>query len=115
MFLVFILLFLRLAYIPYLKGCRSDLSINDQLPLLDYDASLLWLERMITQRLRQSRTFITLCRVLNGDIKVMIFWSLATSIYEYIALYAMYGLLGFLENPGGAVVHPFLLGSSTFW
>ncbi|KAF2787591.1 ABC multidrug transporter [Melanomma pulvis-pyrius CBS 109.77] len=96
-----------LTYLIF-RGCRRDLCMNDLPPLPDYDAPLLWLERMMTQRLRRGKTFITLCRVLKADIKVMIFWSLATSITEYIAPFAMYRLLGFLENPRDVIVHPFL-------
>ena len=60
------------------------------------------------QRLKQGKTFITLCRVLKGNIMIMIFWSLSTAVTEYIAPYAMYQLLGYLEYSGDAVVHPFL-------
>jgi ABC-type multidrug transport system fused ATPase/permease subunit len=89
-----------------LRGCSRDLTVDD-LPLLpSYDAPLKWLHSIRKQRQRGGRTFRTLCRLLQRDIKTIVGWAICVSTVDYIAPTAMFHLLRYLGTPDDAIVHP---------
>ncbi|KAI0152155.1 abc transporter [Hypoxylon sp. NC0597] len=100
------------GWLTYLtiRGFFRDLAIDDLPPLPTYDAPTAWLQRMRNARLKGGKTLITLCRTFRDDIKTIMIWSVATAIAEYLAPYAMFHLLGYLENPTAStnIVHPFV-------
>ncbi|KAF9887377.1 hypothetical protein FE257_010232 [Aspergillus nanangensis] len=91
-----------------LKGCRSDLTMDDLPSLPSYDEPSKWLKKIKTQRLKGGKTLRTLCRLLSTEIKTMMAWSAITAVLDFAAPYAMLRLLAFLEDPEQAVVQPAL-------
>ncbi|KAL1968343.1 hypothetical protein VTN77DRAFT_1872 [Rasamsonia byssochlamydoides] len=91
-----------------LRGCRRDLTVDDLPPLPSYDAPLKWLHAIRKQRQRGGKTFRTLCRLLQRDIKIMVGWAAAVAMVDYVAPTAMFHLLGYLGSPHDAIVHPLL-------
>ncbi|KAJ9364504.1 hypothetical protein DTO280E4_1750 [Paecilomyces variotii] len=89
-----------------LRGCRRDLKMEDLPQVPSYDAPLKWLYGITAARLKGGKTFLTLCRLLKKDIRVLIFWSVGTAVSEYVAPSAMLRLLSYLEQPQEAVIHP---------
>ncbi|OTA59277.1 abc transporter [Hypoxylon sp. EC38] len=100
------------GWLTYLtiRGFFRDLVVDDLPPLPTYDAPTAWLRRMCEARLKGGKTLITLCRTFRDDIKTIMIWSIATAMAEYLAPYAMFHLLGYLENPNAStnIVHPFV-------
>ncbi|EED19648.1 ABC multidrug transporter, putative [Talaromyces stipitatus ATCC 10500] len=95
-------------WITYLiiRGLRNELTIDD-LPILpSYDAPIKWFRRMQRQRRPGSKTFFTLCRLLKKDIENMVFWAGLLAFGEFIAPSALMRLLGYLQDPTNAVIHP---------
>ncbi|KAF5861943.1 hypothetical protein ETB97_012342 [Aspergillus alliaceus] len=97
-----------------LRGCRRDLIMDDLPPLPSYDEPSKWLRKIKKQRLKGGKTFRTLCRLLNTEIKGMMSWSLITTFLDYVAPYSMLRLLAYLENPEDAILHPALWLSLLF-
>lgn len=89
-----------------LRGCQRDLNMNDMPPLPNYDDPLVWLRKMKQQRLKGGKTFRTLCRLLSSELKVMICWSAATALIDFLAPFAMLRLLAYLDDYQSPVVHP---------
>lgn len=89
-----------------IRGCRKDLSMEDLPPLPTYDEPLKWLHKMKKQRLRGGKTFRALCRLLSTELRTMVGLAAATAVFDYVAPFAMLRLLGYLENPDSAIVHP---------
>lgn len=97
-----------------IRGCRRDLRMEDLPRIPSYDAPVKWLYGITAARLKGGKTFLTLCRLLKKDIKVLIFWSASTAVTEYVAPSAMLRLLSYLEKPQEAVIHPALWISLLF-
>ncbi|OTA77722.1 hypothetical protein M434DRAFT_382711 [Hypoxylon sp. CO27-5] len=100
------------GWLTYLtiRGFFRDLVVDDLPPLPTYDTPTAWLRRMCEARLKGGKTLITLCRTFRDDIKTIMIWSIATAMAEYLAPYAMFHLLRYLENPNAStnIVHPFV-------
>ncbi|OGM49209.1 ABC multidrug transporter [Aspergillus bombycis] len=73
-----------------LRGCRRDLTMDDLPPL------------------PRGKTFRTLCRLLQTEIKSMMCWSSVTAVLDFVAPYSMLRLLAYLETPDEAILHPAL-------
>ncbi|EEA27223.1 hypothetical protein TMatcc_004497 [Talaromyces marneffei ATCC 18224] len=89
-----------------IRGLRNELTIDD-LPILpSYDTPIQWFKGFQKQRRPGSNTFFTLCRLLKKDIKKMVFWSAMLAFCEFLAPSALMRLLGYLQDPANAVIHP---------
>jgi ABC-type multidrug transport system fused ATPase/permease subunit len=100
--------FYTYEWITYLilRGLRHDLTVDD-LPILpSYDAPKKWFAGIQKQRRRGGKTFVTLCRLLKGEIRAMMLWSALLAFGEFLAPTALMRLLGYLQDPINAVVHP---------
>lgn len=104
--------YISYEWLTYLtiRGFVRDLAIDDLPPLPTYDRPTAWLHRMREARLKGGKTLKTLCLTFRHDIKTIMIWSVTTAMAEYLAPFAMYNLLGFLEKPESTsvVVHPFV-------
>lgn len=104
--------YISYGWLTYLifRGFSKDLSLEDLPPLPSYDAPILWLTRLVAARMRGGKTLHALLTVFNQNIKTIVFWAVLTATVEYIAAFAMFNLLAYLENPDSdrCVVHPFV-------
>ncbi|KAI1764440.1 abc transporter [Hypoxylon sp. FL1150] len=104
--------YISYEWLTYLtiRGFVRDLAIDDLPPLPTYDKPTVWLDRMHEARSKGGKTLRTLCLAFRHDIKAIMTWSVITAMAEYLAPFAMYNLLGFLEDPDSktVVVHPFV-------
>lgn len=102
--------YISYGWLTYLifRGFSSDLSLDDLPPLPSYDAPMLWLTRVVAARMRVGKTMHALLTIFRQNIKTIVFWAVLTATVEYVAAFAMFNLLAYLENPDSdrSVVHP---------
>lgn len=89
-----------------LRGLRGDLTMDDLPVLPSYDDPKKWFQGIRKQRQRGGRVFFTLCRLLKSDIQAMSFWAFLIGVSEFVAPTALMRLLGYLQDPANAVIHP---------
>ncbi|VUC31668.1 unnamed protein product [Clonostachys rosea] len=91
-----------------LRGAFRDLCLDDLPTLPSYDAPTRLLQRISVVRLKGSKTFYSLCKTFRWEISSILTWAVLTAMVEYVAAFAMFNLLAYLENPNSAalVVHP---------
>lgn len=91
-----------------LLGCRRKLSMDDLPPLPHYDEPLIWLEKVLDARKRGVTTLRTVAYLMHQEIITQCIFATTTALVEFVAPFAMYNLLAFLQNPEQAVLHPAL-------
>lgn len=89
-----------------LRGLRNELTVDDLPNLPSYDNPTKWFKAYQKQRRPGSKTFFTLCRLLKTDIEKMIFWAASIAFGEFLAPTALMRLLGYLQDPLNATIHP---------
>lgn len=91
-----------------LRGARRRLRFSDLLPLPDYDEPLIWRERILSARRRFKTTFLTLAYTLREKLAWMVFYAATTALVEFMAPFALYRLLNYLQDPAAATITPWL-------
>ncbi|KAK6957691.1 hypothetical protein Daesc_000478 [Daldinia eschscholtzii] len=91
-----------------LRGMRRQVTL-DELPTLPwYDDPNLLLSRIRKARRKGKSTFWTLMYFLPKELTAMGIWVAFAFLFELIAPYAMYKLLGFLTNPEKSLFRPWV-------
>ncbi|KAI0598334.1 P-loop containing nucleoside triphosphate hydrolase protein [Biscogniauxia sp. FL1348] len=91
-----------------LRGMRRQMSVEELPRLPWYDEPLLLLSRIIQARQKAETTLRTLIWFLPKELGAMIFWSTFAFVIELVAPFAMYKLLGYLNNPEGSRFRPWV-------
>ncbi|KAI8958994.1 P-loop containing nucleoside triphosphate hydrolase protein [Daldinia sp. FL1419] len=91
-----------------LRGLRQQVTL-DRLPTLPwYDDPKLLLSRIRKARLKGKSTLWTLVYFVPKEIAAMSAWVACAFLFELIAPFAMYKLLGFLTNPEKSLFRPWV-------
>ncbi|KAK1729478.1 LOW QUALITY PROTEIN: ABC transporter type 1, transmembrane domain-containing protein [Colletotrichum acutatum] len=91
------------------KGARTGEVVLEDLPQLPwYDEPLLLLARIKKARARGVTTTWTLFYLLRKEVNLMAFYISSAYASELVAPYGLYHLLGYLAEPHGASVKPWL-------
>jgi len=89
-----------------LKGFRRQMTI-DELPRLPwYDEPFVLLSRILTARAKSRKSFSTMIRFLRAELTTMAVYSMIAYSVEFLTPFAMYKLLGYIENPDKTSVRP---------
>ncbi|KAI5919844.1 P-loop containing nucleoside triphosphate hydrolase protein [Camillea tinctor] len=91
-----------------LRGMRRQVSVEELPRLPWYDEPLHLLSRIIQARQKAETTFRTLILFLPKELAAMVFFSSFAFIVELVAPFAMYKLLGYLNNPEGSHFRPWV-------
>lgn len=89
-------------------GCRRKLTMDDLPPLPHYDEPITWLARVLEARKKGVTTLRTVGYLMHREILTQCIFALTTALIEFVAPFAMYNLLSFLQAPEQAVLHPAL-------
>ena len=87
-----------------LRGTRRTLSLEDLPALPHYDEPLIWLERTIFVHTRGSNLLWTLLVLLRSSIARMIFCASLVGMLDYVAPFAMYQLLRYLDGAADSAI-----------
>ncbi|EXF78167.1 ABC transporter [Colletotrichum fioriniae PJ7] len=91
------------------KGARTGEVVLEDLPQLPwYDEPLLLLARIKKARAKGVTTTWTLFYLLRKEVNLMAFYISSAYASELVAPYGLYHLLGYLADPQGASVKPWL-------
>ncbi|KAI1470644.1 P-loop containing nucleoside triphosphate hydrolase protein [Daldinia caldariorum] len=91
-----------------LRGMRRQVTL-DELPTLPwYDDPKLLLTRIKQARPKGKTTLWTIIHFVPKEITAMSLWTTFAYLFELIAPYAMYKLLGFLTNPEKSLLRPWV-------
>jgi hypothetical protein len=89
-----------------LKGFRRQMTI-DELPRLPwYDEPFVLLSRILTARAKSKKSLSTMIRFLRVELTTMAVYSIIAYSVEFLTPFAMYKLLGYIENPDKTSVRP---------
>ncbi|KAM0811753.1 putative ABC multidrug transporter [Seiridium cardinale] len=94
---------------PVIKqGSMRRLSLADLPPLPDYEEPLIWRERILEARKRYKSTLPTLIYTLRESLGRMVCFAAITAVVEFLAPYAIFNLLRYLQNPTAAEIRPWI-------
>ncbi|KAI1819716.1 ABC transporter [Xylaria intraflava] len=91
-----------------LRGVRRQVTIDDLPKLPWYDEPFVLLSRILTARAKSTHSFSTIVRYLRAELTLMASFSVIAYSIEPLTSLAMYGLLGYIGNPEGASVRPWV-------
>lgn len=90
------------------KGMRGKITLEGLPQLPWYDEPTLLLSRVLQARQKGKSTLRTLVRFLHTELLTMSCWITTSFVLEQISPFAMYKLLGYLSNPEGSSIRPWL-------
>ncbi|KAI1763655.1 ABC transporter [Hypoxylon sp. FL1150] len=91
-----------------LRGMRRQMTLEELPNLPWYDEPLFLLSRIQEARRKGKSTLWTLIHFLPKELTTMSCWIVLCFVFEMIAPFAMYKLLGYLSNPKGASFRPWV-------
>ncbi|KAI2624137.1 ABC transporter [Hypoxylon sp. NC1633] len=91
-----------------LRGVRRQVALEELPGLPWYDEPILLLSRIQEARKKGKSTFWTLARFLPVELTAMTCWIALCNLFELIAPFAMYKLLGYLSDVEGSSYRPWV-------
>ncbi|KAI1776970.1 ABC transporter [Hypoxylon cercidicola] len=91
-----------------LRGMRRQMTLEELPRLPWYDEPLLLLSRIQEARRKGKSTLWTLVNFLPTELITMSCWITLSFVFEMIAPFAMYKLLGYLSDPEGSSFRPWV-------
>ncbi|KAI0541231.1 ABC transporter [Xylaria digitata] len=91
-----------------LRGFRRQMTVEELPKLPWYDEPFVLLSRILAARAKSSRSFSTIVRYLRAELTSMAILAVISFTVELLTPFAMYKLLGYIGNPEGANVRPWI-------
>ncbi|KAI0421048.1 ABC transporter [Xylaria grammica] len=91
-----------------LKGFRRQMTVEELPKLPWYDEPFVLLSRILAARAKSGRSLPTIVRYLRAEFTSMAIFAVLSFTVELLTPFAMYKLLGYIDDPEAADVRPWI-------
>ncbi|KAI8633413.1 ABC transporter [Xylariaceae sp. FL1651] len=91
-----------------LRGFRRQMTIEELPKLPWYDEPFVLLSRILAARTESSSSFWTMLRFLRSELTSMACYAIISFTVDFLTPFAMYNLLGYIGDPEGSRVRPWV-------